>query len=311
MNASKKRNRLVIEFTHPGKEYLPLTKKEDTNVTWDDENKNSGIRKWNELPKHKRKFLSVNGKYMRSLNSKVEWSTVTCWGEWEAQSRFKKTNSLSPKYVHAPFLDKTYQGPRRHNTDPFIFGDSFWYTNCKQEKNPFLRSLDHGSIILFGSESKVGFLLDTVFVVKNGYEPAQISKQLDEFPEQLKVNNLLHNNLVHDASKKDFTFYEGLMNNTSADFFSFVPCKPSKGGLPQEHERPILEPWIKFYLQKPGAGTVCTRLLQSEMIDGSLTMERSKAYWELIANACIEQGFSLGVHFNLPEISFGNSFRGI
>lgn len=52
-----------------------------------------------------------------------------------------------------------------HNTDPFIFGDQFLYSNCKQPSSLRLRSLDRGSVIAFGSRKAGRWLLDTVLVV--------------------------------------------------------------------------------------------------------------------------------------------------
>lgn len=40
-----------------------------------------------------------------------------------------------------------------HNTDPFVFGENFYYTNCKQQRfYRILRTLNNGSIIIYGSE---------------------------------------------------------------------------------------------------------------------------------------------------------------
>ena len=52
-----------------------------------------------------------------------------------------------------------------HNTDPFIFGDRFLYSNCKQATSTRLRSLGRGSVIAFGSHTARRWVLDTVMVV--------------------------------------------------------------------------------------------------------------------------------------------------
>ena len=168
-----KLERVVVEFTHPGVEYIPKKRVFDEHVIWKDEKKTSGIRKWNELPSHKRKFLLCKGTYV-DKDWKAKQAPLTFWGEWEAQSYFKSTGlkkGISPQFLHKPFLDDSYSGLRKNNTDPFVFGNNFWYTNCKQRKGSFTTRLDDFSIILFGTERKNGFYLDTVFVVGKSISP--------------------------------------------------------------------------------------------------------------------------------------------
>ena len=258
---------------------------------------------WNELTAHKRKYLTTMGSYITSKDGKSEYGKMTFWGEWEAHSYFKSTGlpvSQSPQYLHEPYLDKSYKGPRRHNTDPFIFGNCFWYTNCKQKPNGFMTKLDMNSLILFGTERKDGFYLDTVFVVGDRLKPPFSMDFMKTIPEQLKETNFTHNNLVNNPDKSFLTFYKSLTRNDSRDYFSFVPCKPFKDD--SVHERPILKPWDKFSLQKPGARSVCTRLLKEKLVDGGLSDGEIKKYWRAIADTCLEQGFSLGVSFDLPEL---------
>ena len=60
----------------------------------------------------------------------------------------------------------------RQNTDPWVFGNSFLYSNCKQltpRGNPSaLQGLSRGSLVLFGSSTGGRFVIDTVFVVAEG-----------------------------------------------------------------------------------------------------------------------------------------------
>ena len=59
---------------------------------------------------------------------------------------------------------------KKHTTDPYVFGDSFWYTlqTINQKPNQNLKNLDEDSIIIMGSERNHDkkFLVDTIFVVK-------------------------------------------------------------------------------------------------------------------------------------------------
>ena len=80
----------------------------------------------------------------------------------------------------------------------------FWYTNCKQgkkDKKSFLRNLSKNSIILFGTESKYLFKLDTVFVVKDKFNSLQIQSKVSTFSEQFKKTNLFINNMLFDENK--------------------------------------------------------------------------------------------------------------
>jgi hypothetical protein len=61
--------RKIIEFTHPGGEYVPLSKKKDNNVFFTNSNRSEGIRYWNELPSHKRKFLKIKSSYIDSIDN--------------------------------------------------------------------------------------------------------------------------------------------------------------------------------------------------------------------------------------------------
>jgi hypothetical protein len=79
-----------------------------------------------------------------------------------------------------------YRGAQ--NTDPFVFGDRFLYTCCKQRlrsgRPTQLRYLPHGSLVLFGSHISGGFGLDTVFVVDDGADHVTPSGVSDHVPNE-------------------------------------------------------------------------------------------------------------------------------
>ena len=74
-----------------------------------------------------------------------------------------------PRFVHEPILARPAGQPARQNTDPFVFGPSFLYSNCRQFTSQLrptrLQRLAPGSLILFGSHLRGQFVLDTVLVV--------------------------------------------------------------------------------------------------------------------------------------------------
>ena len=297
--------RKIVEFTHPGREYIPLSRKRDDNVLFTKSDRSEGIRFWNQLSSHKRKFIKIKSSYIDSLNDKhLKKSQITFWGEWEAQSKFKKTPNTSDKdlpfYIHIPCLDESEILLSAHNTDPFVFGENFWYTNCKQWRNKFLRKLSNYSIILFGTERANGFNLDTVFVVKESFSQNEVLNISKDLPKQLKDTNLMVNDLMIDEDKDFNRFYKGVNFYDNKEFFSYVPCKPYNS-LSESHGRPIIS-WEDFKLQKPGARTVCTPILKDKYVENSLPIEEAKNYWEKITNECIKQGFSLGFDLELPPL---------
>ena len=60
--------RKIVEFTRPGIEYIPHIKKNDENVFFTKDDRSEGIRYWNELPSHRRKFMKIKSSYINSLN---------------------------------------------------------------------------------------------------------------------------------------------------------------------------------------------------------------------------------------------------
>jgi hypothetical protein len=152
-----------VQFMHPGGEHKP--------------NSSGEISPWNTND-HKRKFMKNPGEYVTGLDGRdPERAELTFWGEWEAQAKVleRLDGSKGPKYLYKPFYEKPTNYTGKQNTDPFIFGDHFYYTCCRQYKRTSngkltptkLTRLQFGSVILFGSCIGNQFALDTVFVVGN------------------------------------------------------------------------------------------------------------------------------------------------
>ena len=305
--------RHIVEFTHPGLEYCPTRRRNSPNGDFcfsdADPSRIKGLRGWNELDGHRRKFMHCSAEYLNRLDQSPRSGMVSFWGEWEAQSWMEELDAAvdcaRPKFVHYPFLDDTYEGARRHNTDPFVFGDHFWYTNCKQRPEGFASRLEKGSVILFGTEFQEGFRLDTVFVVGQSWQQDEIpGKIIDSASPQLRATNFNHNDLCLDPARRYLRFYRSQSYVDNPGFFSFVPCKASETG-PCIHDRILLTPWKKFSLKKPGAKAICARLFCEEMkaqgVD-SLSEEKCMTYWQEIAGYCIYQGYQLATQIQLPPI---------
>ena len=145
----------VVQFPHPGREHNPSPiLRFQTRMEWSEGD-------------HRRKFMCSPGRYVDG-DAPIE-AKLTFWGEWEPPSDVVREWSPSgslPRFLHAPVWTKSGP-PKRQNTDPWVFGDHFRYSNCKQQAQPRLRRLTPGSVIFFGSTKDGEFVLDTVFVVKN------------------------------------------------------------------------------------------------------------------------------------------------
>jgi hypothetical protein len=288
----------IHQVNHPGREQN-ISYKVRNNHTNDykfyDDSTTQGIRYWNRMKvngknnSHKRKFMEVDGKYVEGLNSRKEkLGTLRFWGEYEGHSQFelikihKRTKYWNEPYaVHIPFFcDKNIND---QNTDPFIFGDYFYYSVCKKKK---LKNLQAGDIVIFGSEfgkkNRVQFYLDTVLVIDNHNPTIESNEIKDKIFLESTINRLGK----EDCSNGFRTIHIG-QKFEGNEIFSFFPAKPSNGTY---FGRPILNT-EKLKFQTPGARTGCF----SRELKGN---ESIQSIWEQIVNSVIEQGFVLGTHAN-------------
>jgi len=292
---------MIIQFSHNGEE-LNLSKRSPKNgvaYRFDNTNPNTGYRFWNNEPSHKRKFIRQLGWYLENIGNsfdiKPQKGEICFWGEWEPQSKFELTGNrytgtpYLPHAIHYPLF--SMRGIGRHNTDPFVFGDHFYYTNCKQNSYPMLRSLTNGSIIIYGSEkNKTDFLIDTVFVVGNSEPVANYHLHPTTYPTILRQATIdLHGGLPH-----NMMLYQGKMYDLNKHYsenepytFCFVPCMINCDSI--GFERPVID-WQKFKLKKPGAGTVTKKVDYSS----------ESNFWHDLVAELIKQGFSLGIKLEMP-----------
>ncbi len=299
----------IIQFPHPGVEHSSKN-----GAKW-----NSGF--------HKRKYLKIEGTYLKDISSKPIDDTIFFWGEWEAQSHvlpITQKQKNYPKNIFIPY----YQLPNaKANTDPFIFGNQFYYCICKQGHYPSLRNLDSGSIIFFGSHKDGNFVLDTVFIVKDfiEYEVENIQKIKDSFNDVffnvslLPLNNITpvepkyiiedknnsgcnvpingdDNNdykpICHTADNLKYRIYRAVMYDDRNDFegmFSYAPCLPNTIG--------------KIGFSRP-------EICQSQSVNCKLTQGikisynlNTKQVWNEITQQVLSQGLNLMIKTDLPKNS--------
>jgi hypothetical protein len=276
----------VVQFIHPGAEH-----RVDKN----------GWTPWN-LTTHKRKYLAINGLAINSSNQ-CHSSGLFVWAEWEGPSRsifnWPKKHGEYPAHLVVP----QYPGHAKpidglQNTDPYIFGDHFKYTLCKQiNKNGlpnFLTRLHPGTLILFGSNIKSNFVLDTVMVlgeVKLEHSLADWSSVLSDCSDTYKAMTL--EPMYFDKNIKQesrFSYYQGASHNTPFnETYSYSPCI-QETDLPIGFERPNVSL----------SGVINQRLMMGQKRT-HMSLSAIQECWFDIQSQIIAHDLCLGVEFNEPE----------
>jgi hypothetical protein len=242
---------LLVHFPHRGLEHKPPR----------------GVHRysWSKKRNHARKFLCSPGRYVAPDRSLVE-APLAFWGEWEAPSYVRNCwpgEGELPQFLHEPVWEYPKISGFRQNTDPWVFGDCFRYSNCFQTKRisktdsrrreTALQHLTNGSLILFGSKSATGgFALDTVFVVSKRSQKFR-SVAPPEIDEAFRVCTIESLEASGDGNTQ-FTLYTGATHESPINgMYSFVPSRRA------DHDgfhfaRPVIslasEP-IKGHLQSP------------------------------------------------------------
>lgn len=223
----------LVHFPHPGPEHRPRGRE----MAW---NRDS----------HARKYMLVHGEI--SDATAAHEGQLVFWGEWEGASRVLKewpNKGELPRFLHEPYWSPPAGEGFRQNTDPWVFGERFRYSNCKQltpQKRPSaLQDLTEGSVIFFGSgkPKERRFVLDTVFVVGRilgTFSPRE--------PEAAQVDERFRIGTIESlatcppgVANASFTLYEGATRRHSVSgMYSFAPCLPADQNV-QRFARPDVE----------------------------------------------------------------------
>lgn len=266
----------IMVLLHPGSQYYlsPRTRKSCHFF-----NNKFGIMYWNDK-KHKRKLIKTKGDTL--IQNKLEKNkTLYFWGEWEPPSIFHILNNSTnqnhlPHHVHTPILT----GNGKQNTDPFVFGDQFLYSNCRQSsRNSKLKYLEKGSIILFGSNKQEKFLLDTLFVVQDSIK---INKSnLKEI--KIRTPETFHKTVLEKINIENNyrLYFSATYKKPYNEMYSFFPCKTED---PKDFSRPI----IKYKGIKNKA-------------QNFYEIENSDNFYKEIVKQVKDQGCGLGVRAELPK----------
>ena len=299
-------SRCFVQFPHPGGEHRPGP---------------GGHAAWNTLAAtHARGFMQTRGEWIEADGS-TRRGDVWAWGEWEAPSqllrRLDGPKALGyPKYLWRPYYVIPDAGcGGLHNTDPFIFGERFLYSNCKQLSGKRIRSLARGSVVAFGSEKAGQWVLDTVLVVADfvDYTAAQAPSALAGFvPEAfLDVTGgpLADNDedakcgpepdsrtscgggTRADDQDSTLRLYRGATPEDPVHgMFSFFPAMP--GGGTRGFPRPAVHLRECCFTQN---------LRQGHKLTCDLDEETLQQLWEYLVAQVHDSGLVVGTHAALPQ----------
>lgn len=283
-----------VQFIHPGGEHQP--------------NSAAG-RSWNTGP-HKRTFLRQAGRYLAALNAEPVEADLMFWCEYEQSATLMQTftNPVpdGPQFLFAPAPVAFYpHDPPLMNTDPFVLGDRFFYSICKQNnrRGPTgLQRLARGSVILFGSgKYRSQFVVDTVFVVadyvdfnlthyhatlKGVVPPEYFHATLEPVAYEQQFWNL--------SPSQTFRLYIGATPAQPVEgMFSFFPCQPVSDKEPQGFARPVLR----------RNGIITDNLTQGQRMNAQPDSASVQMLWHDVVRQILEQGFYLGVQAELPQLN--------
>ena len=275
--------RCFVQFSHPGQEHEPDL---------------GGEKMWNNSNlKHKRKFMQFRGEWIEQ-DGGTRTGHLCAWGEWEPESDLIRKldqpgGSLQyPRYLWHPYYMSRANYAGLHNTDPFIFGERFLYSNCGQTSKPGLKHLGDGSVIAFGSgksiEGERRWMLDTVLVVKDSveYRAPEDLMVLDEWVSDAFL--VATGGLLTDSGR----LYWGATPDDAVDgMFSFFPAMPADGGL--GFPRPLIDLPCEYFNPKSWQSP---KGLRRER-----TGEKLRGLWECLATQVHDVGLVLGTCAALPE----------
>ena len=281
-------NLRFVQFSHPGREHKPDS---------------DGGKAWSMLKsKHARKFMEFHGKCIESDGS-VKSGSLRAWGEWEAESDLIcKLSQLGQDLQYPHYLWHPYYIPKDnyrclHNTDPFIFGERFLYSNCKQWALAGLRQLGRGSVIAFGSGRKIAgerkWVLDTVFVVADSQDysaPDACRVLADAAPEAFLA--VTGGPLVDSKDQASFRLYKGATPEDPVEgMFSFFPAMPAHGGA--GFPRPVIDLHSEHFNPRSWQAQKGLRR--------NCTSDQLRGLWKSLVTQVREARLLVGTHAALPE----------
>lgn len=286
----------IVQFFHPGSET-------PESFIWEGLSSGQKYKAW-KTDGHSRNFIKNHGEFVDASGQKSA-ADLVFWGEWEAKALVVKDfgKDANPQRLIEPIKCKQPENCRDkkgcQNIDPFVFGECFRYSCCKQGAFRFLKELDEDSIILFGAYKDRKFLLDTVFVVGKYRKEYCDRNDLVGIPDYEDYCNYLLVDLMDIDPSDKCVYYEGKTFSAN-EMYSFSPAKVYSEPTGSAFRRIELdEKLLKSFFD--GAS------FSDEMKMGvngqggkNFPKETVRQGWERLKNFVLEQGCVLGVKFDMP-----------
>ena len=224
-------------------------------------------------------------------------------------SIFTGVGSGHPRYLWDPYYVPRNSYCGLHNTDPFIFGECFLYSNCGQvpSNKRGLKHLAQGSVIAFGSGRMVGdkrkWVLDTVLVVKDSFpydplDPLDPRGALERMvPETfLSVTGgplAADPELAKNPVDGGLRLYRGATpNDPVCGMFSFFPAIPASddSGFP----RPFISLKNDYFNPRSWQAP--------KGVKRNRTPDELRCLWNELVAQVRDAGLVLGIHAEVPRM---------
>jgi hypothetical protein len=286
--------KIIAQVNHPGSEIeFNVAKIAKQNLNTFLKLGDKWIRDWNTDEMHYRKLILNRGYYLNNLNGVEQEDELLFWGEWEAPSVFQPLeNGAFASGIHSPFLTDDNFG-RLQNTDPYVFGDYFKYAICSQ--NGVMTQLAADSLVLFGTTTDKGFILDTVFVVKDSEIASSIQKnQAENYTSTYKkvtLDKISDCYLTDKCKSLKNRIYIGKTWKEDKEYFSFVPCKIANNDSLKKGIEKLCIPFesnkLSFSISSQKVGHPYSHFIG----------RNEKEIWRELVDYTIDQGYFLGTYF--------------
>ena len=253
---------------------------------------------------HQRKFLEFEGAWT-DAEGETHPDELHAWGEWEAESEevpgLKAPGSTSrrfPRSLWRPYYTARTDFAELHNTDPFIFGDRFVYSNCAQRRGSrgpgkALKELARGSLIVFGSCVDNEWVADTVFVVADyvDYHAESMKEDVAGLVPQEFLDVTAEPIVQNESPDLALRLYKGATPSEPVDdMFSFFPA--AQASRDAGFKRPSIALPSRYFKR-----TKC----QSFKKTCDVSAHELRSVWNSLVDQVREAGLVLGTHAELPE----------
>ncbi len=182
------------------------------------------------------------------------------------------------------------------NTDPWVFGPTFRYCNCRQRTKRGPTGMQHlqvGSLVLFGSTLKGKFVVDTVFVVGSAHRLTREQIASEAVADEAFYECTLRQLKRPVGAEHRFVLYRGATwEKPVHGMYSFVPSRLAD----QPHcrfERPSIE--LPGFVNRAAARAVTGARRQRHAA-------KVKEQWERVRNQVLAAGCVLAVRLAAPRL---------